>query len=158
MQKVMTEIGIASGMQGMVVGQAADLEAEKKIISKKKLAYIHAHKTGALITSSVRIGGLVSDATPPQMKRLTDYGKKLGLMFQVTDDILDIEGSQEKRGKKIGGDIERGKATYPKLHGMKQAKQLVLDLIEGCHTDLKLFGKRADTLHSIADYVGHRGA
>lgn len=158
LHKVMVEIGIAAGMQGMVVGQAADLESENKNISKEMLAYIHAHKTGALIMSSVRVGALVSHATPNQLKRLTDYGKKLGLLFQITDDILDIESTQEKRGKKIGGDIERGKATYPKLHGMKKAKQLVTDLVKGCYKDLKPFGKKADTLKAIVDYIAQRRA
>ncbi len=158
LHKVMVEIGVAAGMQGMVVGQAADLESENKDISKKMLAYIHAHKTGALISSSVRVGALISNTTPAQLKRLTGYGKKLGLLFQITDDILDIESTQEKRGKKVGGDIERGKATYPKLHGMKNAKQLVEDLILGCQQDLKPFGKKADILRAISDYVGHRRA
>src|SRR5208283_4171891 len=153
LHKVMVEIGVAAGMQGMVVGQAADLESENKDISKKMLAYIHAHKTGALISSSVRVGALISNATPNQLKRLTGYGEKLGLLFQITDDILDIESTQEERGKKIGGDVERGKATYPKLHGMKKAKKLVTDLSKGCYQNLKPFGKKADNLKAIVDYI-----
>ncbi len=79
-------------------------------------------------------------------------------MFQVTDDILDIEGSEEKRGKKIGGDVELGKATYPRIHGMEKAKKLVSDLMLGCQADLAVFGEKASILIAISDYVGTRKA
>ena len=156
--QVMAEIAQASGIEGMVAGQVSDMESEKKEIGPDRLAYIHSHKTGALIRASVRIGAIVSGANDEQMRLLTGYGEKIGLMFQVTDDILDIEGTQEKRGKKIGGDVELGKATYPRIHGMKRAKELVQELIEGCAADLAGFGEKGNTLRALADYVGNRGA
>jgi geranylgeranyl diphosphate synthase type II len=156
--KIITEIAQASGMQGMIAGQVSDLESEKLDIDADRMAYIHSHKTGALIRAAVLAGAYASNATDIQVEHLHHYAEKLGLMFQVTDDILDIEGSEENRGKKIGGDIELGKATYPRIHGMDKAKALVKELMEGCRHDLASFGDKAETLIAISDYVGTRKA
>ncbi len=155
---IITQIAQASGMQGMIAGQVSDLESEMQDISAERMAYIHSHKTGALIRAAVLVGAYASNADDNQVSHLRDYAEKLGLMFQVTDDILDIEGSEEKRGKKIGGDVELGKATYPRIHGMEKAKKLVSDLMLGCQADLAVFGEKASILIAISDYVGTRKA
>ena len=155
---IIIEIARASGMEGMVGGQVADMESEGKAVTAERLAYVHAHKTGALIRSAVRIGGFASNTSPVELAFLTSYAEKLGLLFQVTDDILDVEGKEEERGKKIGGDIALDKATYPKIHGMARAKELVHELMDGCRTDLSSFGDRASVLIAIANYVATRKA
>lgn len=153
---IIQELAVASGMNGMVGGQVADLESEGQPIDETRLAYIHSHKTGALIRAAVLMGAYASNATEEQIILLRSYAEKIGLLFQVTDDILDIEGNEAQRGKKIGGDLEHDKATYPKIHGMDRAKELVQELMQGCRDDLAIFSDRAKVLVALSDYVGNR--
>lgn len=156
MQQVIFEISQASGMQGMVGGQVADSISENISVTKKTLDYIHSRKTGALIIISVRTGAILSGANNSELTALSEYGKNLGLLFQITDDILDIESTEEKRGKKIGGDIEHGKATYPKLYGMRKSKIMVDKLVKDAQQNLKIFGNKSAVLESIGNYVAYR--
>ena len=113
--RLISELAKAAGPEGMVGGQVADLEGEGKTISLQQLEYIHRHKTGKLLQYSVRAGAILGEATEQQLMLLTLFSDYLGLAFQIRDDILDIEGDEQKIGKKVGSDIENDKSTYPSL-------------------------------------------
>lgn len=147
------ELAAASGSQGMVGGQVADLEGEGKKITPKDLRYIHENKTAALIAGSIRLGAMSANATPAQLKYLTDFGQSLGLAFQVIDDILDVTQTSEKLGKSAGKDVKAQKATYPALLGLDQAKKEADRLTAKARAALKPFGKNAAPLEAIAAYL-----
>lgn len=112
----------AAGHAGMVGGQMLDIDAENREVTIDDLRRIHRLKTGALLTASVRIGGILGGADPDEMRKLTEYGRHIGLLFQIVDDILDVEGDATALGKTPGSDMRLGKATYPALLGMDGAK------------------------------------
>lgn len=148
------ELARGSGHQGMVGGQAIDLESVGKRPSIEHLESMHRHKTGALIVAAVRIGALTApDPQPEQLDALTEYARTLGLAFQVQDDLLDIEGDTTVIGKPQGSDLARGKPTYPSLMGVDQARHYLDELLETALSSLQNFGDEADTLRGIADYV-----
>jgi len=150
------ELAAASGSQGMVGGQVADLEGEGKKITPADLRYIHENKTAALIASSIRLGAMSANATAKQLAQLTDFGRSLGLAFQVIDDILDVTQTSEKLGKSAGKDIAAQKATYPALLGLDKAKKEADRLTARARAALKPFGKNAAPLEAIADYLLQR--
>jgi len=147
------ELAAASGSQGMVAGQVADLEGEGRKITPAELRYIHENKTAALITSSIRLGAMSANATPKQLAHLTDFGQSLGLAFQVIDDILDVTQTSEKLGKSAGKDIAAQKATYPALLGLDKAKKEADRLTARARAALKPFGKDAAPLEAMADFL-----
>ncbi len=148
------ELARASGHQGMVGGQAIDLESVGKTLSLAQLETMHRHKTGALIEASVKLGALtaptVSEAT---LASLGAYARALGLAFQVQDDLLDIEGDTAIIGKPQGSDLARAKPTYPALLGVAGAREHLAALLSGAQTSLQSFGPEADPLRAMADYV-----
>jgi geranylgeranyl diphosphate synthase type II len=150
------ELARGSGSRGMVGGQVADVEGEGKKISAPELRYIHANKTAALITSSIRLGAMSANASPGQLARLTDFGRSLGLAFQVIDDILDETQTTEKLGKSAGKDVAAQKATYPALLGLEQAKAEADRLTARARTALKALGKDAAALTAIAEFLLRR--
>jgi geranylgeranyl diphosphate synthase type II len=113
---------IASGQRGMVGGQMADIQAEGVTIGAPQLQFIHAGKTGALISAAVECGALLAGASSVQRRNLKAFGKHIGLAFQVSDDILNVVGEKAKLGKSTGSDADRGKATYPSLFGLERSK------------------------------------
>lgn len=117
------ELAQASGAQGMVGGQVLDLLSENKAIGSDQLKTIHAKKTGVLISTSLKLGALAADRKE-LLPQLTTYGEKIGLLFQITDDILDFEGTKESLGKTPGKDASSGKNTYATLLGLEEAKSL----------------------------------
>jgi geranylgeranyl diphosphate synthase type II len=130
-------IAAAAGPEGMVMGQALDLasmeEGERQGDASRWqeiLHTIHTHKTGALIKAALLSGAILAGAQPEFMDIIGQYGEKIGLAFQIADDILDLEGSAEKLGKSVGKDQRQGKLTYPALLGLAQARQLGLSLVE----------------------------
>jgi geranylgeranyl diphosphate synthase type II len=147
------ELAIASGSEGMVGGQVADVEGEGKNIDLDELKYIHLHKTAALITASIRLGAMSANAAPEQLAALTEFGQSLGLAFQVIDDILDVTQTTEKLGKSAGKDVKAHKATYPALLGLDEAKKEADRLTAKALTALKVFGPDAAPLHGVADYL-----
>lgn len=154
--RVAHELALGAGNQGMVVGQAQDLLAEGKRIDEANMKYIHAHKTGALITASVRIGAIIGGADAAQLDALTRYGNHIGLAFQITDDILDVVGDEAVIGKPVGSDEKNEKATYPALYGLEASRSMAQEqcrLAQECLTALP--GDR-DVLHYIADYIVNR--
>ncbi|MBY5938553.1 (2E,6E)-farnesyl diphosphate synthase [Marinobacter nauticus] len=151
---MISELARASGHQGMVGGQAIDLESVGRQLSVAQLEAMHRHKTGALIEASVRLGALTSESvTECQLSNLTDYASALGLAFQVQDDLLDIEGDTEVIGKRQGSDAARAKPTYPALLGIEGARQHLARLLDEALSALESFDSEADTLRAMADYV-----
>ena len=154
--KVIHELTQACGPEGMVGGQAVDLLFEGKKAKKKDLLYIHTHKTGALIRASIRIGAIMANPTPAKLDSLTVYGEKVGLAFQVIDDILDITGTKEELGKSTGADSARGKNTYPSIFGLEESRKIAEKLIDDSLIAIKNLNKKAEPLSAIARYILER--
>jgi geranylgeranyl diphosphate synthase type II len=146
-------IAAAAGYPGMVGGQMLDLQAEGREVTLKELETIHRMKTGALLTASVRSGAMMAGGTRSEVTALTAYGEKFGLAFQVTDDLLDVEGEAAEMGKATGMDAQRRKATYPGLLGREEARAWAQRLVETAVADLEPFGSRAEPLREIARYL-----
>jgi geranylgeranyl diphosphate synthase type II len=154
---VIHEIARCAGSRGMVGGQVVDMESEgKHDIDLATVQYIHTHKTGALIKASVKAGALLGSADDAGLAAMTRYGEAIGLAFQIADDILDIEGTTEEIGKDAGSDEERGKATYPAVVGIAEAKRRAGELVTMALDALANFGEIADPLREIAKYIVYR--
>jgi geranylgeranyl diphosphate synthase type II len=146
-------IAHAAGYQGMVGGQMLDLMAEGRQVTLKELETIHRAKTGALLTAAVRAGAIMGGGSGPDVARLTTYGEKFGLAFQVTDDLLDVEGDAAEMGKTPGQDEKRHKATYPALLGVARTKEWARLLVDEAVAGLEPFGPRAAPLTELARYL-----
>ena len=146
----------ASGAGGMVGGQVADMESQGKDFSAETLRYIHANKTGALLTASVLAGAILAGGSAAQIAALRAYGEHIGLAFQIADDILDITGDQDKLGKPIGSDEERDKATYPKLYGLDESRRRAHAEVDAALQTLAAFDEKAEPLRAIARYIVER--
>jgi geranylgeranyl diphosphate synthase type II len=147
------EVAQASGMLGMVGGQVLDIESEGKEVDFPTLQYIHTNKTGALILVSVRVGARLGGAREDGLKALTRYGERVGLAFQIADDILNVEGKAVLLGKKTGSDLSRKKATYPSVVGLEESKKRAEELIELAVDAIRSFGPEAEPLRGIARFV-----
>ena len=154
--EVLEEIANATGTFGMIGGQVADVLAEGKEITPEELEYIHSHKTGSLIAASIASGARLGDATDDELDNVRSFGSRVGLAFQIVDDILDEVGEVEILGKTPGADKSRGKNTYPKIHGLESSIDIALDLIEQAKNGLVLPGRATNILLSLADFVVHR--
>jgi geranylgeranyl diphosphate synthase type II len=146
----------AAGSLGMVGGQTMDILTQGQTVDSGTLEYIHSHKTGALISASVAVGAIVGGATARQLKRLQGYGEKLGLAFQITDDLLDETGEEGKLGKAVSKDRSKGKATYPGLYGIPESRRRAEGLIEEAIHHLHRFDQRANPLREIARFILNR--
>lgn len=155
---VIAEIAAASGSLGMVGGQTADILAESGKTSGNSdvLRYIHTHKTGALFKAALRSGGLIGGATKEELDALTEFGEHFGLVFQITDDILDEVGSVEKIGKATGKDRELGKLTYPGLFGLEQARKMAEESAAKCLEALRKLPQNTRILEELALMVVER--
>lgn len=151
--RVIQEIAQAAGSKGMVGGQVVDMLYEDREVDLPTLTYLHEHKTGALIRGCLRVGGVLASAGPEQMEALTRYGERIGLAFQVVDDILDLEGSLEALGKQAGSDLRKKKATFPALLGIEESRRLAHRLVSEAKQSLVIFGERGVALGAIADFV-----
>jgi len=143
----------AAGASGMVGGQVADLEAEGQSVSSNGLEFIHRHKTGALIQAASEVGAVVGGGSDDQIAHLARYGENIGLAFQIIDDILDVTGSAETLGKSAGKDVKAGKATYPHIHGIKNAQERASELVAGALDELAPLGERAEPLSRLAQRI-----
>lgn len=152
--RVIRELAHAIGTcGGMVGGQVVDLEAAGQRVEADTLRYIHSAKTGAFIRASVRSGALYAGAEESDLSRVSTYGEKVGLAFQIVDDLLDILGSEKELGKTVGKDQEQHKATYPALYGIDESKSMAHELaLEACEA-LQVYGNRAQTLQDIAHFL-----
>jgi geranylgeranyl diphosphate synthase type II len=154
--KVIPVIASAAGYQGMVGGQVVDIQSEGKEVEASVVEFIHTHKTGALITASVLSGALIGGGSAGQIESIQAYGQKIGLAFQIADDILDIEGDTRTLGKGVGNDARKGKITYPSVLGLDKSKELQRAMIKGAVESLESFDDRADPLRDIALYIIER--
>lgn len=152
--RLMIELANAAGAPGMVGGQLLDLRAEQREIGGAELERIHRLKTGALLTCALRVGAHAGRAQPELVEALTDYGRALGLAFQITDDVLDVEGSAERLGKAAGRDLALKKASYPGLFGLENARRLGREKV--AEAKRALVGHDLPELIELADYVVER--
>jgi geranylgeranyl diphosphate synthase, type II len=155
--RVIHELSRAIGTRaGMVGGQVVDLETGEQNVDAARLEYIHSSKTGALIRMAVRSGALYAGASEADVDRLTIYGEKIGIAFQIADDLLDVLGSTEALGKTAGKDRKQHKATYPALYGVEESRRKASQLVEqGCGALLP-YGSRAQRLRELARYLVER--
>lgn len=151
--QIIEEFSIYSGASGMIGGQVVDLLSENKKPTYEDLIYTHTHKTGDLIVFSIRLGALLANANELQLKNLTDFGRNIGLAFQIQDDILDIIGDEAKLGKKIGSDKINGKVTYPTFKGLDASREEVQKLISEAKKYIHNIGIETKYLNELADYI-----
>jgi geranylgeranyl diphosphate synthase, type II len=154
--KVISELAEASGSLGMIAGQILDLEAEGKTVSTEMLDDINNRKTGALIVAALRSGAMLGDAHADDLQRLSVYASLLGRGFQVVDDLLDVEGNENKMGKQTGMDRQRKKATVVSLCGVAEAKALRDNLYNNAIQELASFGENGDELRRLTRFIFYR--
>jgi geranylgeranyl pyrophosphate synthase len=146
-------LAAACGPAGMVGGQIDDIAYEGKPLTGEQLQHIHVRKTGALLEASVGIGLTFAGAGPDDIERLVRYAHRIGLAFQIVDDILDVTGDTATLGKPAGSDLGLDKATYPKIFGLDGAKQMALTLTSDAKAALAPYGEKASRLNALADYL-----
>jgi len=153
---VAREIAEAAGYRGMVGGQVLDIRAEGEEVGLETLYAIHRRKTGALLRVSTRVGAILAGAGKEALAGLSDYGGKIGLAFQIADDILDVEGDPLLLGKGTGSDAARGKVTFPALMGIDASRARAADIVMDAISSLASFDDRATPLRAIAHYILER--
>ncbi len=150
------ELAAGAGPAGMAGGQAFDIESEGKRPDARLVEEIHRRKTAALIRAAARMGAVAGGASARELRDLTRFGEAVGLLFQVTDDILDETGDESKMGKRLRKDAKAGKQTYPRAHGLAAARKLAARLARRAETSLKPFGARAGVLRQLPRFVLER--
>jgi geranylgeranyl pyrophosphate synthase len=157
--RIISEVARAAGTpDGMIAGQAYDLAAESREVAGDELERIHLHKTGALIRAAVSSGALVAGAEAYELKAVTVYGAQLGLLFQITDDLLDVTATIEDLGKTPGKDARARKATYPSLYGIEASRTRARDAHTQACAALQHLQRPTGTLRAIADFILERRA
>jgi len=154
--RVIALISSAAGYRGMVGGQTADIIYEGKEPNPAVVEYIHRHKTAALLAASITAGTILAGGNEDEEKSINRYGQQIGLAFQITDDILNLEGDRRLMGKGTGSDKEKEKMTYPSVFGAAESKKIQKQLIENAIDSLKQFDTRADPLRDLARYIINR--
>ncbi|MBI5599684.1 MAG: polyprenyl synthetase family protein [Deltaproteobacteria bacterium] len=153
---VSSELARAAGSAGMIGGQVVDIESEGMEVSLPAVEHIHIHKTGRLITAAIRCGAMIAGADETKLRALTRYGERVGLAFQIADDILNVECSPEELGKPAGSDEKRKKATYPALLGVKDSRDMAHDLVLKALAAIEDFNDMAEPLRAIAKFIVKR--
>jgi geranylgeranyl diphosphate synthase type II len=154
---LLREIAVAAGSQRLIAGQVADLEAEGKNVKRDQLQFIHQNKTAAILKTSVRLGAMSANADAKKLSAVTRFGQRLGLAFQVIDDILDVTQTSEILGKSAGKDVAAKKATYPAVIGLDKSRAEARRLTRQAHNALSVFRSRdAEPLHALANYLLER--
>jgi geranylgeranyl pyrophosphate synthase len=146
----------AATPEGMVAGQALDMEAETRQVTGAQLEEIHRFKTGALIVAAARGGAMIGKASENELAAVTSYGSHLGLLFQITDDFLDVTATAEDLGKTPGKDAQSNKATYPGLYGMEETRAAAINAHRTACAELDRIDRPTDVLRRIADYILNR--
>ena len=154
--QVVREMSMAAGPDGMVGGQALDMESEGRQIDKETLRRMHMGKTGALFRAAIRSGAVLAGANEKQLDALTAYAEKFGLAFQITDDILDVVGDETVIGKPVGSDEKNHKSTYVTLNSLEEARELAQAAVDEAAGALKEFGPEADFLRDLGVYLVNR--
>jgi len=154
---LLREIAVAAGSQRLIAGQVADLEAEGKNVEHDQLQFIHENKTAAILKSSVRLGAMSANADARKLSAITRFGQRLGLAFQIIDDILDVTQTSEILGKSAGKDVAAKKATYPAVIGLEKSRGEARRLTRHAHNALSVFrSSDAEPLHALANYLLER--
>jgi len=156
--RVVEILARASGYQGMIGGQVIDLEAEQSEVDLETLEAMHRHKTGALICGALEIGALLGGGDAEQTQSLVRFGRHFGLAFQITDDLLDVEGDPAVMGKPAGSDQARNKKTYPAVLGMEATRAAARDHVVKAIEVLADFDEKALPLKEMACYLPNRKA
>ncbi|MGA8013031.1 MAG: polyprenyl synthetase family protein [Candidatus Acidiferrales bacterium] len=152
--KIIGAVARAAGTdRGMIGGQVADMEAERKPVDGAGLEYIHRSKTAALIRASVVAGALAGGAEQPDITRLIGFGENIGWAFQVVDDLLDVEESSAALGKTAGKDQAQQKATYPALYGLDKSRAIAAELETKALAELDVYGERAARLRQVGEFL-----
>ncbi|MFN8671312.1 MAG: farnesyl diphosphate synthase [Candidatus Sericytochromatia bacterium] len=153
--KVIEEISNAAGYLGMCGGQAKDISFEKSSepVTKEVLEYIHKHKTGDMITVSIRTGAILSKATEKELELLTQYSENIGLAFQIIDDIMDVTKTAEELGKKTNKDENKNKATYPRLYGVDKSYKIAEEKVSEALSCIEFLGEKGLYLKLLAEYI-----
>lgn len=146
----------SNAIDRMIAGEYLDTEYEGKEISKEYLEYIHKNKTGALLKLSTRMGAILAEASEEDLDRLTKYSEKIGLAFQIKDDILSEEGNEEILGKPVGNDKKLQKCTYVSKYGIEGAKDILEQITKEAIEELKIYGDKAKFLKDLATYIKNR--
>jgi geranylgeranyl diphosphate synthase type II len=154
--QVVREISTAAGPDGMVGGQALDMESEDKQISMETMKNIHLGKTGALFRAAIRSGAILGGASEDELQALTVYADNFGLAFQITDDILDVIGDEQVIGKPVGSDEKNHKSTYVTLTSLEEAQKLAQEAVDTAIDALKIFGEEADFLRELVAFLVKR--
>jgi geranylgeranyl diphosphate synthase type II len=155
--RIIEEIARDTGtVNGMIGGQVVDLEAERKKPDAATLDYIHLSQTAALITASVVTGGIYADAGSAQVDDLRNFGRSIGLAFQIVDDVLDVTQTSEQLGKTAGKDLASQKATYPALFGVDESRKKARALLEEAERSADRLGARVETLKALARFLVER--
>jgi geranylgeranyl diphosphate synthase, type II len=152
--RVIYELAHAIGTRdGMMAGEVVDLETTGRAADAHTLQYIHSAKTGAFITAAVRCGAIYANASELDLARLTTYGQKVGLAFQIADDLLDVLGSIEAMGKAVGKDGNQHKPTYPALYGVEESQRIAGELVNEACQAVAPYGERAQRLIELAHFL-----
>ena len=150
------ELAGATGPEGMIGGQALDIEGEGRALTLEELRQVHRRKTGALLTAACRLGAIAAGATEKQVAAVTDYGRHLGLAFQIVDDLLDVTSTAEQLGKATGKDAGRGKNTYPGLLGIEATRGEAAGALEAALCAIEGFGAQGEGLRALGRFVVER--
>jgi len=153
---LISEISHAIGSFGLLGGQVVDIQSENKSVDLPVVEYIHTHKTGFLIRTAVKSGAIIGGGSPEELSALVRFADKIGLAFQIIDDILDESGDSKLTGKPVGGDKEANKSTYPAIYGIKASKERAECLIKSAVELLDSFGEKGRFLQEIAFYMLER--
>ena len=152
--RVIREVATAAGtVEALIGGQMADIESEGENVDGSKLEYIHRSKTGAMIAASVVVGGIVAGANGAQIEKLRAYGQRIGLAFQIADDILDVTSTSERLGKTPGKDQAAHKATYPAIHGIAASQTRAREVVEEAVGIVSSLGLKTQVLEEIAQFI-----
>lgn len=154
--RVLVEVAQAAGTEGMVGGQVLDITGQEVSAGAELVEQIHRRKTGALFAASVRTGAILCGASEEQLAALNEYGRAVGLAFQIADDILDVVGEASKLGKPVGGDAQKRKLTYPGVFGLPAARERAKAAAAEAVAALRKFGPEADFLRGVAQFVINR--
>ncbi len=154
--RVIRWLAEAAGHRGMVGGQVVDVLSEGTGPDAERVRFIHTHKTADLLTVSAVSGAILTGAPEVQVEALAEYGRKIGIAFQISDDILNIEGDRDALGKDVGSDLQRGKLTWPAAFGLEASRRDQNELVDEAVEALGRFDHRADPLRAIARYIVER--
>jgi geranylgeranyl pyrophosphate synthase len=156
--RLISELAHATGPQGMIGGQVLDIDSENTALTLDQLKQVHRLKTGALLTTSCRLGALCAHASGTQLSAITEFGRHIGLAFQIVDDVLDVTSTPEQMGKATNKDQSKGKNTYPALIGLEASQNQARNEVTSALESLEPLGPSADGLRILARFVTDRQA